>query len=293
MSSDVSSKPVIFVSFSGGRTSAYMAWWLKTNMSHKYEFVFVFANTGQEHDATLDFVHNCDLEWDLNLIWIEALTHLEEKKGCTHKVVSYETASRNGEPFEKMIKKYGIPNPDWPHCNRELKLNPIYSLKESMGFKRNHPMAVGIRADEIDRMSVQTDKTGVFYPLISNNPTTKAEVRHWWADQSFDLDLPEHLGNCKTCWKKSLRKLLTIAKYHPDYFGFFADMEFRYSGVSPRPESRVFFRQHMSVMDVMELSKQPFDEFTDHMPELQLDMLGHDINNLDIESDCGASCEAA
>lgn len=286
-------KPILFVSFSGGRTSAYMAWWLIQNMSHKYDLRFVFANTGQEHENTLAFVNRCDKAWGLNLVWLEAVVHHGEKKGCTHKVVSYETASRKGEPFQAMIEKYGIPNPDFPHCNRELKLNVIFSYKRSLGLQTNHPTAIGIRADEMDRMAVSAKKTGAIYPLISWHSTTKGEVRHWWSDQPFDLELPEHLGNCVTCWKKSKRKLMTVAKHEPERFDFMQRMEQEHTNTGAGDDPRVFFRQYTTVNDILEQAKQPFNEFVDYMPEMQLDMLGHDIDELDIEADCGASCEVS
>jgi len=36
-------------------------------------------------------------------------------------LVTFETASRNGEPFEEMIQKYGITNMQSPQCTRNLK----------------------------------------------------------------------------------------------------------------------------------------------------------------------------
>ena len=68
----MSKKINMLVSFSGGRTSAYMAWWLKEKMGHLYNFFFVFANTGAKHEKTLEFVNNCDLFLKLNLTWLEA-----------------------------------------------------------------------------------------------------------------------------------------------------------------------------------------------------------------------------
>ena len=63
-------KETLFVSFSGGRTSAYMCWWLLKNKSDEYDFIFVFANTGQEHEKTLEFVNECDKRFGLNLVWL-------------------------------------------------------------------------------------------------------------------------------------------------------------------------------------------------------------------------------
>lgn len=287
-------KETLFVSFSGGRTSAYMCWWLLKNKADKYNLIFVFANTGQEHEKTLDFVDRCDKEMGLNLVWVEAVINPIKNKGTTHRVVDYKTACRDRRLFEEMILVYGIPNTDFPHCNRELKLQPIKSYKASLGFSREHKMAIGIRADEADRMSFPAIERGeLTYPLVSWAHTTKEEVRHWWASKYYDLEVDEHEGNCKTCWKKSDRKLFTLAKHNPEWFDAFNDLEEKYSTLEIEGQSvtdRVFFRKYRSTKDIIASSKQPFVEFVDHMPELQLTM-GFDVDDLDIESDCGAGCE--
>ena len=284
-------KETMFVSFSGGRTSAYMCWWLLNNKADEYDFIFVFANTGQEHEKTLEFVDKCDKAFGLNLVWVESVVHHNELKGSTHKVVDFKTAARNGEPFEEIIKKYGIPNPDFQPCNRELKTNPMASYRRSLGFKSNHLTAIGIRNDEIDRIAEGYQKKGLCYPLAFMKPTSKEEIRHWWKDQKFDLDVPEHLGNCVTCWKKSDRKLMTIAKHEPERFEFFNRMEEEYPDAGAGPNGRVFFRKYRSCKDIIASSEQSFREFVDYMPELQLTM-GFDIDELDREEDCGSSCEA-
>ena len=110
-------KENLVVLFSGGRTSAYMSLWIKRNWSHKYNIKFVFANTGQEHEKTLEFVNICDIEMSLDLTWIE--TNINEKGvGSSYKIVTFETASRDGVPFEDMVKKYGLPNKDFPLYER-------------------------------------------------------------------------------------------------------------------------------------------------------------------------------
>lgn len=280
-------KPVLFVSFSGGRTSAYMCRWLLDNKAEEYDLRFVFANTGLEHEKTLDFVDRCDREWGLNLTWVEAVTSMEHGVGTTHKVVNYETAARNGEPFEQLIKFAGVPNAAFNQCSSRLKSRAMEHYRKSLGFRRKHLTAIGIRADEIDRMSEKADENGLIYPLVLWTQTTKAEIRHWWAQQPFDLDLPEHLGNCVTCWKKSDRKLLTIAKHEPERFAFMDRMEREHSQLKCDDKPRYFFRRHRTAQDILAESKKPFREFVDHMPELQLGM----FDPLDLEADCGAGCE--
>ena len=296
-------KETLVVSVSGGLSSEYMSKFLIDKKSDEYNLVHVVMNTGQEHEKTLEFIDKCDKEFGQNLIWIEAVVHHGKRKSSSHKVVTFETASRNGAPFEEVIKKYGISNMDYPHCNRELKLRPFDSLMRELNLKGSL-RAIGIRADEIDRMSSRAKEDGIIYPLIGWNPTTKAEVRHWWKDQEFDLGIPEHLGNCVTCWKKSKRKLMTIAKHEPERFDFFDRMEKEYSlrgahmykeesdildssgeriVVDRKPIPRVFFRGRKSSQDILLDAQEPFDEFVDIMPELQTE--------LDFSNGCSESCD--
>lgn len=281
-------KETLFVSFSGGRTSAYMCWWLLKNKCKEYNLIFVFANTGQEHEKTLEFVDKVDKWLGLNLVWVEAVVDPRRGKGVRHKVVSYETASRYGEPFEAYIAKEGIPNAAYPQCSERLKTFPMESYRRSLGFRAKHMTAIGIRSDEIDRMNINAiRRKEVVYPLIKWHPITKAEIRHWWAEQDFDLDIPEHLGNCVTCWKKSDRKLMTIAKQEPWRFDFFRRMESKYRQAGAGDEDRVFFRQHRTVSDIFEKAESSFFEFEDRMPELQYRL----FDPIDMSSGCAESCE--
>ena len=145
-------KENLLVSFSGGETSAYLAKWLLDNKADVYNMFFVFANTGDEEEETLRFIDLCSKKWGINIVWVEAFVHHNERIASTHKVVNFKTASRNREPFKEVIKKYGVPNQNFLHCNREMKLNPIKSYMKSLGLK-DYKTAIGIRVDEFDRMN--------------------------------------------------------------------------------------------------------------------------------------------
>jgi len=235
------SKEVIIVSFSGGRTSAYMSWWLINNMSWLYEFKFVYANTGQEHPKTLEFIDKVDKFLGLKLTWLEAVVHHNKRKASTHKVVSYATASRTGDVFEEVIKKYGLPKMGWMHCTRELKINPIQSWMKAEGYK-DARRALGIRFDEFRR--VKNDKDYI-YPLATILKTTKEDVLNFWKNQSFDLEITEEQGNCWFCYKKSDKKLHKIATETPEAFTWIHEMESKYK------ENLSIFRHHRTVDNIL------------------------------------------
>ena len=58
------------ISFSGGRTSAYMLWRvLDANGGLTAQTVVCFANTGKEVEATLRFVRDCASHWRVPIHW--------------------------------------------------------------------------------------------------------------------------------------------------------------------------------------------------------------------------------
>lgn len=249
----------LFVSFSGGETSGYMACLCNLAWRGKWDkVVTVFANTGEENEETLEFVHQCDRRFGFNTVWVEGEIQ-PGRKGTTHRIVNISTASRKGEPFEAMIQKYGIPNDDWPHCTRELKLRPMQSYIASLGWEPgSYETAIGIRADEAHRRSKSAKANGIIYPLMDMQAITKPEVNEFWLSQPFRLNLMGYEGNCKWCWKKSLRKHLTIMEDHPRRFDFPERMEGLYGtvGAEYRKDTpavnpvRVFFRGHTSTKDL-------------------------------------------
>ncbi len=252
----------LLVSFSGGETSAYLAKWLIDNKSKNYDMVFVFANTGDEEEETLKFVDLCASKWNIDIVWVEAVVHHGERVGSTHKVVDFKTASRNREPFKEVIKKYGIPNQNFLHCNREMKLNPIKSYMKSIGWKK-YKTAIGIRVDEFDRVNKNRVKQRLIYPLVSDKPTTKQEISHWWSIQDFRLKLRSYNTNCRTCWKKSDKVLAQTYRDNPKYFDFNKNMESAYG-----QGKYTFFRNGRTtdelILDLNNINSIPEDKHKDN-----------------------------
>lgn len=283
----------LLVSFSGGETSAFMAQWLNRNYEkYGYEnIVFVFANTGLESEKTLEFVERCDKHFQLNVQWIEADVIHEYRKGTRYQRTNFDEASRNGEPFEQMIKKYGIPNQANPQCTRELKAAPISAFGKDWFNGEKYHTAIGIRQDEADRINPKFKEMGFIYPLINSKmmPATKPMVNFYWRNMPFRLELKGYQGNCTTCWKKSDKKLYQIAQENPMAFNFMRRMEEKYGNFSPPqrlgkwsaegkqiPKNITFFRNKRSAVQILNeaknwngVIKNDADEYT-----YQLDLLG-------------------
>lgn len=286
-------KKKLLVSFSGGETSAFMAQWLWKNKQDEFDMVFVFANTGEENEETLEFVEKCSNYFGFHVHWVESVVHHGKRKGTTHKVVDFKTASRNGEPFESVISKYGIPNQSFPHCTRETKLNPITSFTKEYFGTRKYCTAIGIRIDEADRINSKAKEKGLIYPLISKYyiPMTKPKINFWWQQQPFRLQLKGYQGNCKTCWKKSDKKLFMIANENPEYFDFMNRMENKYPRVGAEFKKdencsdRVFFRKNRSSKDILDESTRFHGKVIDDSDVYDMDLIGGE--SCEVFSSCG------
>jgi len=218
------------ISFSGGRTSAFMLHQiLEANGSLPDRVKISFANTGREMPETLDFVQECAQRWDVPIIWVEYKRYKEERKN-SYRIVSHNEASRDGEPFKELIeaRKY-LPNAVARFCTAELKIRPMKKYLLSIGWK-NWTAAVGIRADEAHRAKTDSkDRWSYWYPLV-NAGVTKRDIYQFWKSQPFDLQLENvngstPLGNCDMCFLKSEKILAHIAKTMPDKAAWWIRME--------------------------------------------------------------------
>lgn len=256
-------KPRLVALNSGGRTSAYMTHRLLQEKADEYDIKVLFANTGAEHPATLDFVHECDEQLGFNTVWLEAV--VDPKKGVRtgYKVVTYETASRNSEPFVEIAAKYGLPNTNYLHCTREMKELPIHGYLWDNGWEKGEYLtAVGMRVDEPRRTKPkkpdrQTRQNKV-YPLAHWWPTTKEEVLDFWEWMPFDLQIPEHMGNCLYCHKKADSKLRRVWQEIPEAFNTALLLDERFGDVGENvvPGPRKMYRGYRSTSDLIALFQE-------------------------------------
>lgn len=211
------------ISNSGGRTSGLMTLREMERGLGPNDYV-IFTNTGKEREETLLFLHRQETVLGVPLIWLEYCRFNRWKR------VSYETASRRGEPFEALLTnrrngKLYLPNIMTRYCTQELKIRVMRDFMRSQGH-RHYVSCVGIRYDEPRRhANGRNDKAhDVAHPLFHAR-ITKADVLAFWRGQPFDLELQDHAGNCDLCFMKGARKLADLIKQNPASAQWWIDAE--------------------------------------------------------------------
>ena len=115
------------VSFSGGRTSAYLCYLMKELYGDDVDFIFM--DTGSEHPATYDFIRNVDSAFNLNITCIRAVFNhggMGRKYPNSYEIVDINTLSHDNYVFTEHMMKYGKSS----FCNRM-----VYSRYET-SYKR-------------------------------------------------------------------------------------------------------------------------------------------------------------
>lgn len=244
------------VSFSGGRTSAYMLRKILDAFGGVLpEWVkVVYENTGKEREETLEFVERCSQQWSVPIVWLE----YRWEPGRPYFVeVDFATASRKGEPFELAIKARSnayLPNPVTRFCTVEMKMLTLNRYARfQLGWEK-YTNVVGLRADEGKRVSkaranvfidlcsqgeLFEDEKGkrkrkvksgrptgesVAFPLFDAGVTLE-EITAYWRAAPFDLALEQDAGNCDLCYLKGMGKILKIMRERPELAQWWIEQE--------------------------------------------------------------------
>ena len=260
------------ISFSGGRTGAYMLWRvLQSNGGGLPEQARVcFANTGKEDEATLRFVRDCSVHWGVPIVWVE---YRADDPGFA--VVDFDTASRNGEPFEAIIRKRNyLPNPVARFCTVELKIRTMHKQLKSTGWHELHDgwdQMIGIRADEMRRVSKirargvssETAKETMCMPLADAGVTV-TDVHAFWESQPFGLELPTYrgrtlAGNCDLCFLKPAGQIASLIAERPSRAVWWAGMEAL--ALASKPSGAVFRSDRPSYAAMQQIALTQVDAF--------------------------------
>lgn len=214
-----------------------------------------FENTGKERGETLDFVHEVEMRWNIPITWLEYNDRFDvedyrktdgtlsdrrrkytaadlsnpDKRGF--KIVTYETAARDGEPFDAVLRYYAefrkickgeppiLPTVPSRMCTTHLKIKTNTRWMMSVGYDYFDAVQ-GIRFDEPRRWakmmalnSKGSERYNNVLPLYDGG-VTKPDVLAFWQSQPFDLQLdPEsYAGNCDFCFLKNDDKLVNLMR---------------------------------------------------------------------------------
>lgn len=290
------------LSFSGGRTSAYM---LKQILDAHggtlpADVYVCFANTGKEREKTLRFVHECGSRWAVHIHWLEASPH---QRGAPRRMkpedrfveVGFNSASRNGEPLiEVMKRKQFVPNVAMRFCTIETKIKVMQDFMKSRGH-REYLNAVGIRADEVRRVAKaqKRNESGeqgytTIWPLLKAGVTSREVWKFWLGantdpkkltaplPQGFDLGLYPYEGNCDGCFLKGREILKHQERERPGYLQWWIDAEQQLRGVTRDPTMSQFNKDWTYAALQREVIEQPL-------------LVPLDWRDVEFDAECGVS----
>jgi len=245
-----------FISFSGGRTSGFMLWnILQAHGGTLPDDVIVsFQNTGKEMPETLDFIQECSERWDVPIIWLEH-DFIDDEKNW-FKVVNHNSASRNGEPFANLIKKYGAcPNARNRFCTGIMKIQTMQKYARNALGWRDFDAIIGLRADEPRRVANINNNTPKYMENIcpiAQAGHTSQDVYDFWKNQDFDLNLgvannSTPLSNCDLCFLKGTKTLVRVIKENPSLADWWIEMEGDYIQYGGFENKRPLYRDLLAM----------------------------------------------
>lgn len=202
------------ISFSGGRTSAYLVYLAKQmQINEGIDFTYIFMDTGMEHPKTYTFIKTLVKEWDIPLVCLRTKFNPTLGQANSYTIVDVNKLEYDPTHFREMFKKYSTPTINSPFCTDRLKVVPHDKYCNDHFGKKNYISWLGIRIDEPKRLQNKKPK---FKYLADISEFEKQDILDWWSNQPFDLDLDEYLGNCVFCIKKGTNKLALASKDEPE-----------------------------------------------------------------------------
>lgn len=203
------------VSFSGGRTSAYLCHLMKEKFGDEVDFVYM--DTGAEHPKTYEFIRKVNENFKLNLTCLRGDFNQPLGKGHDYKVVSIDDIGPDLEPYRQMVMKYGTPTVASGWCTSRMKEETHDKYCNDKYGKGNYQTWLGIRADEPKRLGGLGKSESLRY-MAEITDADKEDVLGFWSEMPFDLGIPEWLGNCVFCFKKSNLKLAAAQRDEPGLY---------------------------------------------------------------------------
>ena len=187
--------------------------------------------------------------------------------------MGYNSASRDGEPFEKIVKVRGfLPNPTMRLCTHYLKVKRgIAFMRDMLGYPE-WINVVGLRHDDPRRVARQKamneagkERFETVLPLDVAK-VTRRDVSAFWKRQPFDLGLPDNngktpLGNCDLCYMKGAATIKGIMRLFPERARWWIDMERNAPalGTLTKPEMALFRADRPSYRELLNFVRRQRD----------------------------------
>jgi hypothetical protein len=235
------------VSFSGGRTSAFLVYLMK---QRDPDCKFIYCDTGAEHPKTYAFIRDVVREFNIDLICLRAKFSEQMGVGATYQVVSLDSIAPDLVPWREMMAKYSTPYLGGANCTRDMKTTPFKKYCDQTFGRNQYTIWLGIRSDEPKRLR---EKEGIRY-LAEIDESDKEDILSFWRGQSFDLDLPEYLGNCVFCIKKGANKIALAQRVEPEMASdFIAAIESDAVKDTRSSPKELMYRGHHSLRSIIKL----------------------------------------
>ena len=285
------------VSFSGGRTSAYMVYLMEDKrVNHNWDVEYVFCDTGAEHPKTYEFIRNCVEHFGINLHCIKSSVNQDMGIGNTYKNIGVDEIGFDLTNIKQNIQKYSTFSIMNAYCTERLKTVPLNKFCNDKFGKGEYVNWLGMRIDEPRRLKNIDVTPDMFGKKINVNPNvrylaqisdfTKQDILNFWLEMPFDLEIGEHLGNCVFCVKKSAKKIALAQRDEPElaelWAECFTDEKTRVLPANKYPKG-VIYRNGQSLGSIIQM----FSDFSDDEIKNSI----HKTKSLDSGS-CSESCEA-
>jgi len=197
---------------------------------------YIFCDTGAEHPKTYEFINNVVNHFGIDLTCIRADISLEKGIGSTYRVVPLSECKHDLVPFRATMMKHSTPTLINCHCTDRMKSTPSDKYCNDKYGRRNFTKWLGMRIDEPGRINnvknqlemfeIETKKKApVNLDYLGNiSDCTKQDVLDFWSKMPFDLEIPEWLGNCMFCIKKTPQKVALAARQEPEHAAKFIEL---------------------------------------------------------------------
>lgn len=207
------------VSFSGGRTSAYLVNLMEEKRKKEnWNVKYIFMDTGAEDEKTYEFIKKVVNHYGIDLICLKAEISSEENVGPVPVRIRLEECGWDLSVWRQMLSAHSTPyNPGGAFCTDRMKTTIYRKFCNETFGPYNYHTWLGIRTDEPKRLKESKDrrKFGTRY-LAEISDFEKTDILKWWEGMPFDLELEEWLGNCIFCIKKGINKVALAAKDRPE-----------------------------------------------------------------------------